>query len=134
VETWEFVGMHLADLRWTPTPPHGGLEWLLRRQQIHIFMYLDDWLVKNQIRELLLHQLNQTIQLLVDLGLIINLDKCHLVPSQIITYLGAVFNLNKGLVLPSENRFLAINQAIAIVQIHKNVNLLTAEMPTYCGH
>jgi hypothetical protein len=33
--------------------------------------------------------------------LIINLDKCHLVPSQIITYLGAVFNLNKGLVLPS---------------------------------
>ena len=85
----------------------------LRRQQIHIFMYLDDWLVKNQIRELLLHQLNQTIQLLVDLGLIINLDKCHLVPSQIITYLGAVFNLNKGLDLPSENRFLAINQAVA---------------------
>jgi hypothetical protein len=39
-------------------------------------MYLDDWLVKNRIRELLLHQLNQTIQLLVDLGLIINLDKC----------------------------------------------------------
>jgi hypothetical protein len=29
VETWEFVGMHLADLRWTPTPPHGGLEWLI---------------------------------------------------------------------------------------------------------
>jgi hypothetical protein len=58
----------------------------LRSQQIHIFMYLDDWLVKNQIRELLLHQLNQTIQLLVDLGLIINLDKCHLVHSQIITY------------------------------------------------
>ena len=85
----------------------------LRSQQIHIFMYLDDWRVKNQIRELLLHQLNRTIQLLVDLGLIINLDKCHLVPSQIITYLGAVFNLNKGLVLPSENRFLAINQAIA---------------------
>ena len=85
----------------------------LRSQQIHIFMYLDDWLVKNQIRELLLHQLNQTIQLLVDLGLIINLDKCHLVSSQIITYLGAVFNLNKGLVLPAENRFLAINQAIA---------------------
>jgi hypothetical protein len=124
--------MHLADLRWTPSPPHGGLEWLilvfpswneifpcihwevsslilggdprpylqipmfpphrkylrfcvqgvhyqframpfgitvaprvftklmvavgghLRSQQIHIFMYLDDWLVKNQIRELLL--------------------------------------------------------------------------------
>jgi hypothetical protein len=22
------VGMHLTDLRWTPTPPHGGLEWL----------------------------------------------------------------------------------------------------------
>jgi hypothetical protein len=29
VETWEFVGMHLADLRWTLTPPHGGLEWLI---------------------------------------------------------------------------------------------------------
>jgi hypothetical protein len=38
-------------------------------------------------------------------------------PSQIITYLGAVFNLNKGLVLPSENRFLAINQAIADIYV-----------------
>ena len=95
----------------------------LRSQQIHIFLYLDDWLVKNQIRELLLHQLNQTMQLLVDLGLIINLDKCHLVPSEIITYLGAVLNLNKGLVLPSENRFVAIKQAIAYIIYNANVEL-----------
>jgi hypothetical protein len=50
------------------------------------------------------------------------MSPCHLVPSQIITYLGAVFNLNKGLVLPSENRFLAINQAIADIiynPVHK---------------
>ena len=85
----------------------------IRSQEIHVFMYLDDWLVKNQIRKLLLHQLNQIIQLLVILELIINLDKCHLVHSLIITYLGVVFNLNKGLVLPSENMFLAIKQAIA---------------------
>jgi hypothetical protein len=50
----------------------------LRSQQIHIFMYLDDWLVKNQIQELFLHQLNQTIQLLVDLGLIINCRRAWL--------------------------------------------------------
>jgi hypothetical protein len=84
---------------------NGAVGGHLRSQQIHIFMYLDDWLVKNQIRKLLLHQLNQIIQLLVDLGLIINLDKCHLVPSQIITYLGAVFNLNKGLVFPQRTGF-----------------------------
>jgi hypothetical protein len=37
--------------------------------------------------------------------------------------MGTVFNLNTGLVLPSENRFLAINQAIADIIYNANVQL-----------
>jgi hypothetical protein len=61
--------------------------------------------------------------------LIINLDKCNLVPSEIITYLGAVFNLNKGLVLPSENRFVAIKQAIAMGICRYSSNMSTGGPP-----
>lgn len=85
----------------------------LRCQQIHIFMYLDDWLIRNQSKDLLQMQLFKLVNLLVDLGLLINVEKSQFIPSQIITYLGAVFNLQEGQVYPSESRFIAIQQAIA---------------------
>jgi hypothetical protein len=44
----------------------------LRSQQIFIYMYLDVWLLKNADRMTLLHQLQKTVLLLMDLGLVIN--------------------------------------------------------------
>lgn len=84
----------------------------LRSQQIHIFMYLDDWLLKHQSAMQVQHQLSQKVNPLVDVGLLINVEKSQLIPSQIITYLGAVFNLREGIVVPTEDRFLALLQAI----------------------
>ena len=88
----------------------------LRSQQVHIFMYLDDWLIKNRSVLQLQQQLLQTVNLLVDLGLLINIEKSQLVPSQVVTYLGAVFNLREGLVFPTEERFLAVQQAIMEIE------------------
>ena len=51
----------------------------LRSNQIHIFMYLDNWLIKNVTRSLLLQNLTYTLKLPVNLGLVINLDKSHLI-------------------------------------------------------
>ena len=47
----------------------------LRKQQIYIHMYLDDWLVKHQDRSLLIQHRTMIIDLLQRLGLLINHEK-----------------------------------------------------------
>lgn len=86
----------------------------LRKQMIHIFMYLDDWMLKNSSKVKLTKQLQYTQELLKNLGLIINVKKSCLVPTQIIEYLGAVIHLKEGLVFPSLERFKNISQMIQI--------------------
>ena len=87
----------------------------LRMKEVHIFMYLDDWLLKSREPMLLVSHLDFTLRLLMDLGLVVNLEKSHIWPSQMITYLGAVFNLQKGIVCPTEDRFQNLCQAISIL-------------------
>ena len=87
----------------------------LRMKEVHIFMYLDDWLLKSREPMLLVSHLDFTLRLLMDLGLVVNLEKSHIWPSQMITYLGAEFNLQKGIVCPTEDRFQNLCQAISIL-------------------
>ena len=47
----------------------------LRTKQIHIFMYLDDWLIKNNIKALVMSHLQQTLAVLIDVGLVVNVKK-----------------------------------------------------------
>ena len=82
--------------------PWGGF---LRSQHIHIFMYLDDWLVKNQVRDTLLNQKEFIIETLKNLGLLMNPEKSSLIPTQTISYLGALLDLKSGLIYPSEEKF-----------------------------
>ena len=91
----------------------GAIGGNLRSQQVYIFLYLDDWLIKNKSRVLLQQQLLQTVNLLIDIGLIINLDKSQLNPTQEFAYLWARFDLQRCLVFPSEDTFLAILETIA---------------------
>lgn len=87
----------------------------LRKQLIHIFMYLDDWMLKNQNKNLLTKQLHYTQDLLGKLGLMINKDKSCLTPTQTLEYLGAIIQLKEGLVYPSEDRFKDINHMISAI-------------------
>lgn len=93
----------------------------LRSRQIYIYMYLDDWLVKSHVQKVLMNQLQETILTLIDLGLVINLKKSQLVPSQQITYLGALFDLQKGLVYPSEDRFQHIQEIIIVIMKQEKI-------------
>ena len=47
----------------------------LRNKQIHIFMYLDDWLIKNNNKALVMSHLQQTLAVLIDVGLVVNVKK-----------------------------------------------------------
>ena len=47
----------------------------LRTKQIHIFMYLDDWLIKNNNKAIVMSHLQQTLAVLIDVGLVVNVKK-----------------------------------------------------------
>ena len=77
----------------------------LRKRAIQIFMYLDDWLLIHSNKTTLIHQRDYVLQLVQDLGLLVNFQESSLIPGQQIEYLGACLNLKLGIVLPSESRF-----------------------------
>lgn len=87
----------------------------LRQKLMYIFMYLDDWLMINSNKSLLESQLKYLLNLLKDLGLIVNVKKSMLIPSQNLEYLGAQFNLESGIVTPTEKRFQSIQELIQIL-------------------
>ena len=63
----------------------------LRMQNLRLAVYLDDWFLVNQIRPLPIKDKIRTINLLFELGFLINLGKSALQPSQNKTYLGEFF-------------------------------------------
>ena len=97
----------------------------LRAREIQIYMYLDDWLIKNQNREILVNQSRMVLQLIERLGLIVNHAKSHLEPSQVIQYLGAVFNLQEGMIYPTLERCTKIQEEIRLLmsQTHQTAQL-----------
>lgn len=86
----------------------------LRRQQIHIFMYLDDWLIVGPSYSDTLQSLSRTIQLTQELGFIINAEKSSLVPSQNPVFLGASLNMTAGKASPTMERCLALEECIRL--------------------
>ena len=78
-------------------------------------MYFDDWFLINQIKKFLMADKEKSLSL-VKLGFLVNLEKLTLCPSQTITYIWAVFLLNKGMVSPTLERILKIEQAIVLIK------------------
>ena len=76
----------------------------LREQNIRLTSYVDDWLVLNQIKALLLQDREKCLSLLSSLGFIVNTVKSTLRPTQKITYIGGLFRLDLGLVFPTPER------------------------------
>ena len=85
---------------------------LALKRGIKVHMYLDDWLVKaNSPQEA--HSATLTLlELILNLGWIVNKEKSDLIPRQVFTFLGQVFDLSKGVCYPTEARFLSIQEAI----------------------
>ncbi|MCG8035213.1 MAG: hypothetical protein JAZ03_23955 [Candidatus Thiodiazotropha taylori] len=88
----------------------------LRMQNMRLAVYLDDWFLVNQIKKFLLLDKTKALNLLVDLGFVINLEKSALQPNQSVIYIGAHFMLNKGLVCPTQERVSKIKEACRLVK------------------
>ena len=88
----------------------------LRMRNIHLAVYLDDWFLVNLIRKILIQDKKRTLNLLVELGFMINLEKSALEPSQSVVYIGAHSLLAKGLVCPTLERIEKIKEACKLIR------------------
>jgi len=84
----------------------------LRKLGLRLSNYLDDWLCLHKIRAVLLQNLSTALNLLSQLGWIVNIEKSQLVPCQTITYLGSLFSLQEGLVFPTQVRQKSLKLAV----------------------
>jgi hypothetical protein len=64
----------------------------LRKRGVRLVVYLDDFLILNETREGALADLQIALDLLQELGFLINWEKSVLEPSKIMEYLGMVIN------------------------------------------
>ena len=74
----------------------------LHRVRLH--MYLDDWLLNPGTHQEALEQTSWLKSLCRRLGLVLNLEKSDLIPSQVATYLGIELDTPVGLARPSHKR------------------------------
>ena len=85
------------------------------------FPYLDDWLIKNLIRNHLITQTRFCIQIIQSLGFLPNLKKSDLVPSQKFTFIGMEFLTQQNLVrVPADrvqNLFLTIKKFLSFKHV-----------------
>ena len=71
---------------------------------IRMRRYLDDWLVQSSSQASLLRDLQTVLQLCHELGIVVNLQKSNLVPSQVVQYLGVVIDAKTFRASPSQER------------------------------
>ncbi len=94
-----------------------------RRMGVSLLQYLDDWLLVNQSRHLLLGDLSTLWDLILSLGLIPNLEKSELIPSQNFTYVGMNFLTDHEILRLPEER---IASTLVVVFEVLNAPSLTA--------
>ena len=77
---------------------------ILYSWDIRMRRYLDDWLVQSSSRDSLLRDLQVFLDLCHELGIVVNPDKSHLEPSQVVQYLGVVIDTQSFRASPLPDR------------------------------
>ena len=80
----------------------------LHQAGIRLRRYLDDWLIQASSKEQVLLALESVLQLCRDLGIVVNWEKSHLVPSQRVEYLGVLFDSVTFRASPAQKRVLKL--------------------------
>ncbi len=102
-----------------------------RRMGVSLLQYLDDWLLFSQSRGRLLRNLATLWDLILSLGLIPNLEKSELIPSQNFSYVGMNFLTDLGIVRLPEERIVGV---LAVVfQVLDTVSLSARRLLSLLG-
>ena len=84
------------------------------RRAIRLHLYLDDWLLRALLRSLLVDHTQEILRLCLDLGIVVNVPKSNLEPSQEFEFLGTVFRTVPFLCFPSTDRFRRLQSVLAM--------------------
>jgi hypothetical protein len=76
----------------------------LRRQGMRLIIYLDDILIINSTRERAMRYVGVVVDLLLQLGFLVNWEKSVPDPSQCIEYLGLDAKLNKAIICVTDGQ------------------------------
>ena len=101
---------------------------------IRIFRYLDDWLILVSSLSEALWARDTVIDLCHQFGIIINLDKSHLTPSRLVTYLGMVLRSSILKVFPAPEQVSVVGQiSETIFHFWKQAPKLAHILLRYCS-
>ena len=97
------------------------------RYNVMIFQYLDDWLLLARDRQLLAEATLRFVRLCMDLGIVVNVEKSELVPTQRLVHLGIEWNFATCIVRPPMEKVTKLRHTIALVLKEKKARLPTLE-------
>ncbi|XP_064113369.1 uncharacterized protein LOC135220008 [Macrobrachium nipponense] len=86
----------------------------LHLSKIRVSLYLDDWLIRSSCKTKCLEDLHKTLQLTKALGLLVNFEKSHLIPTQSIVYLGIQMDSVAFQAFPSTERQLKCLEKVLV--------------------
>ncbi len=86
----------------------------LRRRGVNLCVYLDDWLIYARSCQETARAIALVVQVVQDLGFLVNVKKSNLNPSQCPQFLGAQLDLNRGLATPTQER---VSNTVACVKL-----------------
>ena len=86
---------------------------LAHMHAVCLLQYLDDWILRSTDRSFLVQQTNWLLSVLRRVGLVLNVPKSHLVPTQRLTHIGVEYHLDEGLMFPPMERVLKIESKVS---------------------
>ena len=83
---------------------------------IRIHQYLGDWLVRDPDQETCQLHTQTLLALCHELGWVVNMEKSELTPQQVFNFIGYRFDLLSGRVLPTQDRWIALQQKLQFIK------------------
>ena len=117
-QTFQFTalpfGLATAPLEFTKVVKEVKL--MAQARGVRIHQYLDDWLLRAQCRETCLQHTQILLALCQQLGWVVNIKKSDLEPQQIFNFGGYRFDLVSGQVLPTQDRWIALQEKLNFIK------------------
>ena len=104
---------------------------IAQARNLRIHQYLDDWLLRSPSKDQCLKDSEKLVQLVQELGWIINFQKSELIPTQKLDFLGYHFDLQRGLVFPTQKKLDRLNAQT--VSIRKSLVLTPRKLMSLIG-
>ena len=86
-----------------------------QRFNVMVFQYLDDWVLLSRDRQHLADVTLRFVRLCIDLGIVVNIEKSELLPTQRLVHLGIDWNFAMCIVRPPQEKITKLRHTLAII-------------------